>query len=156
MHLPSFMVRSRHMLTAVFGPFHRSPQTHGCQWNKNLLRVEQHNLDAKTPTDIRVGHADLISRKTKEHSKPIANRDGGLCAIPDRQCAFESVKTGNHAACFQRLGSTAVDTKLALEDMACLSKGSINVTNLLYEVCSNILGSIGMHKWRIGHHCFLQ
>src|SRR5262249_54235320 len=107
-HLPALVVDGKEVFGAVFGPFDRAPQLHGGIRDKELVRVEEHDLRPEATAHVGRDHLDRGLGQPEEHGQPAPDGGGGLCRVVHQQPALAGVPAGPDGAGFHGLRSRAL------------------------------------------------
>jgi hypothetical protein len=82
---PALLRRRVEVLAAILGPFDRPSEPHRRPWDDEFLGVEHHDLRPEPASDKRRDDTHLRFEQAKTRGHAVADRDGRLRRVPDRQ-----------------------------------------------------------------------
>ena len=119
-----------------------------CPGEQDLFGVEHHDFGAEATANEGGDYPHLVFRKPQHCRKAVADGDGGLGRVPDRQVLGFVIPTGDDAAVFHRRGRAAIVVQSAANDQIGLGLGTRPVPFGLGHACIEVVPQIIVDKGR--------
>ena len=142
------LVGGHEVLAPVFDPLHRTPEPLRGQRHQDLLGIKHHHLGPESAAHVGGDDPDVGLRQPEHRREPVADRNGGLRAVPDLEQAGARVPRGDDPAGLQGRRRPAVHHQPVPEAARGAGEGALDVPDPLRVPRADVGPGVLVHERR--------